>query len=122
MSKSDTKTPTIPVEFRQDARDQLSFAEFPMGAIAHRVPASRRTLTFRDVFWIDRQAVEREVTISATERYSLPTVVDDEIVLAMMQLTKRANGFTSPVVEFSLGELCRILGWNDSGKNRSEER
>ena len=49
------------------------------------------------------------------EGYGLPTAVDDDVILGLIQLTKMINNFTSRKVEFSRLDLIRMLGWPDSG-------
>jgi len=41
--------------------------------------------------------------------------VDDEVILGLIQLTKKANDFTKKKVDFSRHELIRLLGWPRTG-------
>src|SRR5438128_2653323 len=82
------------------AKDAMSLVEFPIALITTRaLPADETTVIFRDR--------DRSVTIAAPARpsksshhsdlarpdqdddfYGLPTPVDDEVILALIQLTK----------------------------------
>lgn len=100
-------------------RDELNLAEFPVAVLATRIPKGLKTLTFEDCVY-DQQAgetVTRRLTITGSDAYGLPTAVDDEVLVALVQLTKRANDFTEPKVTFTRYELLKLLGWQDVGKN-----
>lgn len=100
-------------------RDELNLAEFPISVLSDRVPDGMKTLVFEDEVF-DQQAgemVKRRLTITGSDAYGLPTAVDDEILVALIQLTKLANGFTNRQVHFTRYELLKLLGWNDEGRN-----
>src|SRR3954453_22869063 len=81
-------------------RDELNLAEFPVAVLATRIPKGLKTLTFEDTVY-DQQAgetVTRRLIITSSDAYGLPTAVDDEVLVALIQLTKRANDFTEPKV------------------------
>jgi len=59
--------------------------------------------------------VSRKLTINASESIGLPTAVDDDVILGLIQLTKMVNNFTSREVEFSRLDFIKLLGWPDSG-------
>jgi hypothetical protein len=102
---------------KQVGRDELNFAEFPIAALTERIPAGDDDLVFCDRIF-DQQAsrwVERRVIVERHKRYGLPTAVDDEILFALVQLTKLRNNFTSREVGFTLCEIIKILGWRDGG-------
>ncbi len=99
-------------------RDELNLAEFPISLLADRIPAGCKTLEFEDSVF-DSQAnalVTRRLTITGSDKYGLPTAVDDEILVALIQLTKLKN-FESPRVNFSRYELIKMLGWSDGGES-----
>lgn len=105
----------------EDGRDELNLAEFPLAAIADRVPDNQKTLVFEDEIFDAGQAkmITRRLTISASDKYGLPTSLDDEVILGLIQLTKQ-NRFTERKVSFSRYQLLQILGWRLEG--RSYER
>jgi hypothetical protein len=98
-------------------RDELNLAEFPITLLADRVPEGCKTLEFEDSVF-DQQAnamVTRRLTITGSDRYGLPTALDDEILVALIQLTKLGNNFTSRRLSFTRYELIKLLGWGDRG-------
>lgn len=102
----------------EDGRDELNLAEFPLAAIADRVPDDQKTLVFEDRIWDVGKAetITRRLTISASDKFGLPTSLDDEVILGLIQLTKQ-NKFTSRSVSFSRYQLIQILGWRHEGKS-----
>ncbi len=101
-----------------DGRDELNLAEFPLAALSNRIAPGQKTLVFKDAVWDGqaRQRVERQLTVMAADKYGLPNPLDDEIILALIQLSKR-QGFTSKTVLFSRYEIIQILGWEDESWN-----
>jgi hypothetical protein len=100
-------------------RDELNLAEFPITLLADRVPDGCKTLEFEDTLF-DQQAnalVTRRLTITGSDRYGLPTAVDDEILVALIQLTKLGSNFTNRRVSFTRYELVKLLGWGDRGES-----
>lgn len=99
-------------------RDELNFAEFPIAAVSDRLPAGQKTLTFTDtIFDQGRNArVSRKLTISGSDNHGLPTALDDEVILALIQLTG-SGGFAAKKVHFTLYQLVQLLGWRDDGRS-----
>ena len=99
-------------------RDELNLAEFPMACLADRVPAGCETLVFEDTIWDKGQGkhVARRLTITPCGTFGLPTALDDEVILGLVQLT-RADGFTKRRVKFTRYQLLRMLGWRIEGKS-----
>ena len=73
-----------------DGRDELNLAEFPLSAIADRLDPSQKTLAFEDRIWDANRGemVTRQLTITASDQYGLPTALDDEVILGLVQLSK----------------------------------
>lgn len=102
-----------------DARDELNLAEFPIALLAARPPRGTKTLEFRDQIF-DRGAgkeVARKLTITGSDRFGLPTALDDEVILGLIHLTKLSNNFTERTVRFKRYELVRLLGWPMDGRS-----
>jgi hypothetical protein len=100
-------------------RDELNLAEFPITLLADRVPKGcGKTLVFEDKIFDQQnnELVSRRVTVTGSDAYGLPTAVDDEVLVALLQVTK-LDGFEDPKVHFTRYEVLRILGWKDVGKN-----
>ncbi len=99
-------------------RDELNLAEFPIAALADRVPDGQTTLVFEDR--LERRGgtpIVRRLTIMGTHKHGLPTSLDDEVLVGLIQITKRHNNFTAPKVQFSRYELIELLGWPRNGRS-----
>ena len=103
-----------------EGRDELNLAEFPIALLASRPNAKLKTIQFTDCIWDKGREswVTRRLTISASDRYGLPTSLDDEVILGLIQLT-RENGFEDRKVFFSRYRLLQVLGWRNEGKSYS---
>jgi hypothetical protein len=101
-----------------DGRDEMNLIECPLSAVADRFLDGRKTVVFRDeVFDPDRSAmVKRELAISGSDRYGLPTARDEDVLLACIQLSTLHN-FQTREVHFSRYELLKLLRWSDEGKS-----
>src|SRR5690606_22827747 len=97
-------------------KDELNLAEFPIAALADRVPDGQLSLVFEDrLEQRDGPPIVRRLTITGTPKHGLPTALDDEVMVGLIQLTKRRNNFTEQKVTFSRYELIELLGWPQSG-------
>jgi hypothetical protein len=99
-------------------RDEMNLAEFPLTTLADRAPHGCKTLVFEDRIW-DRGHAQhrvRRLTISASDKYGLPTAIDDEVILGLVQVSKAA-GFVDRRVRFSRYQLIHLLGWRDEGRS-----
>lgn len=99
-----------------DGKDELNLAEFPIALLTDRVPDGQKTLEFHDTIRDSRtgQDVVRKLTITAADKYGLPTAKDDEVILGLIQLTK-LDGFHDRTVQFSRHQLIHLLRWPDTG-------
>jgi len=99
-------------------KDELNLAEFPIAALTDRIPDGQTTLVFEDrLERRDSTAIVRRLTIMGTHKHGLPTSLDDEFLVGLIQVTKRRNNFTDPRVPFSRYELIELLGWPQSGQS-----
>ncbi len=99
-------------------KDELNLAEFPIAALTDRVPDGQTTLVFEDKLERrDSAPIVRRLTIMGTHKHGLPTSLDDEVLVGLIQLTKRRSNFTDPKVQFSRYELIELLGWPRSGQS-----
>lgn len=103
---------------RRSYRDEMNFAEFPLASISDRLPDDQKTLTFTDTIFDQgsNKPVTRTLTISASDEYGLPTALDDEVILGLIQLTNQAD-FQDRKVHFTRYELLKLLGWSDDTKS-----
>jgi hypothetical protein len=99
-------------------KDELNLAEFPIAALTDRIPDGQTTLVFEDrLERRDSAPILRRLTIMGTHKHGLPTSLDDEVLVGLIQLTKRRSNFTDPKVQFSRYELIELLGWPQSGQS-----
>ena len=98
-------------------KDEMNFAEFPITLLTDRVPAGQKIIEYQDQIYEERsgRTITRSLTVKPAEGTGLPTAVDDDVILALIQLTKATNGFSSRTLAFSRLDLIRMLGWPDSG-------
>ena len=90
-------------------RDEMNLAEFPITVLADRAPKGAKTLIFR--------ASQGQLTITGSDAFGLPTALDADVIVALIQLTKLKTDFKNPKVHFTRYELLRLLGWNNEGRN-----
>ena len=99
-------------------KDELNLAEFPIAALTDRIPDGQTTMVFEDrLERRDSSPIVRRLTIMGTHKHGLPTSLDDEVLVGLIQLTKRRSNFTDPKVQFSRYELIELLGWPQSGQS-----
>ncbi len=98
--------------------DEMNFAEFPLAAISKRIDDGKKTVTFEKTIFDrqERRNVVRRLTLSGSDRYGLPIVSDEDVLLGCIQLT-RLQGYQSPEVRFSRYELLKLLAWPDNTRN-----
>lgn len=101
-------------------RDELNLAEFPLSAISTRTSSAQQTMLFEDMIWDKsrKEMVNRKLTITGSSEYGLPTALDDEVILGLVQLSK-LQGFAARKVHFSRYQLIRVLGWRDESRSYS---
>ena len=103
---------------RELYRDELNFAEFPLASVSTSLPKGQKTLEFTDEIFdkSTNQRVTRKLTITASDKYGLPTAMDDEVILGLIQLTGKRE-FSERKVLFTRYELLRLLNWTDDTRN-----
>jgi plasmid replication initiation protein len=94
---------------RQVGRDEMNLAEFPITLLTERVPPGIKTMVFEDR--------HGKLTVVGSDDLGLPTALDSDVIVGLIQLTKLRNDFTDPTVTFTRYELLKLLGWEDRGWN-----
>lgn len=104
----------------ENGRDEMNLVEFPLAALASRLPKGTDTLVFEDWIWDKRQRanVRKRLTVAASVEFGLPTASDDEVILGLVQLAK-AEQFADRSVSFLPVQLFRLLGWREEGRSYS---
>jgi hypothetical protein len=100
-----------------DGRDESNLAEFPIAVLGDAVPVGLKSIEFEDELrdWSTGKPIQRKVCVTGSDRFGLPTAKDEDVLLALIQLTKIANNFTSPEVWFNKHQVIEILGWKNRG-------
>jgi hypothetical protein len=100
-----------------DGRDEMNLVEFPLSSVSNRYLDGRKTVVLDDQVWDRdrREHVARQLAISGSDRYGLPTAKDEDVLLAAIQLS-RLGEFQRREVRFSRYELLKLLRWPDESK------
>jgi len=109
--------PAVP-DVIHDGKDELNFAEFPLGTVSERIDPNQKTLIYEDKIWdaSKNDHIARKLTITGANAYGLPTAIDDEVLLGLVQLSKLQR-FDSKTVYFSRYQLIKLLGWPVNGQS-----
>ena len=99
-------------------KDEMNLAEFPLTTLADRVPRGCKTLVFEDRIFDQgqKQHVDPAADDFRSDKFGLPTALDDEVILGLVQLSK-ADCFANREVQFSRYQLVHLLGWREEGKS-----
>jgi len=101
----------------RSGRDEMNLAEFPFALLSDRVPAETTVLQVGDVV-TDAQgrSVTRTWTVAGSEKHGLPVAGDEEVYVALMEVT-REQGFESRRVPITRGDLVARMGWHHDGRS-----
>jgi len=122
IKKDSLDQPLLPDELRQ-GKDEMNLATFPIAALSTHVPEGARFLKFEDtIAGQGGKLVKRTWTIQGGSEVGLPTATDEDVYVALMELTQR-QGFDNQQIFFSRYDLLKRLGWCICGKcyDRLEE-
>ncbi len=98
-------------------RDEMNLAEFPFAVLSKVAPRQASTLEFDDVVTMaDGTRVERRWTVTGSDRFGLPTATDEEVYVALMEITKDQS-FQSRTVPITRYDLIRRMGWRPDGRS-----
>jgi hypothetical protein len=95
----------------------MNLAVFPIAALSVRVPRDVKALKFQDTIHGEGgKIVKRTWTVQGGNDCGLPTPGDEDVYVALMELT-RQQAFVDRRVTFSRYELAKRLGWSPCGKS-----
>ena len=102
----------------QLGRDEMNLAEFPIALLTDRIPKDQTEAVYQDEIFDERtgRTLARKLTIQAGNR-GLTTAIDDEVILALIQITREKNGFSTKRVDFTRFELITTLRWPNAGSS-----
>lgn len=100
-------------------RDEMNIAEFPITLLTDRSSRGQTRIEHKDTIFDPKlgRTIARRLIITAPAEYGLPTSIDDDIILALIQLTKQQSNFLCLEVTFKRRELIGLLGWADKGRS-----
>ncbi len=109
--------PESDLELYRNGRDEMNLVEFPLTPVSERFLDGRKTVVFSDSVWDKsrRAWAKRNLSISGSDRYGLPTAKDEDVLLACIQLSSLME-FSDRTVHFSRYELLKLLRWPDEGR------
>lgn len=116
-SRTRSKSESVALSEFVRGTDENNLAEFPLAALSDSLPPGQKTLEFQDTLkdWKTGQEITRRVCVTGSDKFGLPTAKDDQVLTALLQLTKLANNFASPEVSFTKHQVVELLGWSNSG-------
>ena len=102
-----------------EAKDEMNLAEFPLSLLTDRPDIDRAALVYEDTTFDSgsNRTINRKLTITAPAKHGLPRGTDEDVIVALIQLTKLKNDFTNRKVRFTRSELVELLGWPFNGKS-----
>lgn len=105
----------IPAPGPRLGRDEMNLAEFPFALLSDRAPEGFNTVTFEDtVEGKDGKLVRRAWTVTGGEKFGLPVAGDEQVYVALMEITKEA-GFDQRTIPITRYDLIKRLGWAHKG-------
>lgn len=115
--KAEERQESSTVKRNVSGRDEMNLAEFPIASLGKR-KSGVNTLVFADQIFDhgSKRSVTRALTVNASDTYGLPTSLDEEVILGLIQLTAQ-NNFQDSTVYFTRYELLKLLGWKHHGRN-----
>jgi len=103
----------------RSGKDEMNLAVFPIAALSVRVPKDVKALKFQDSIQGENgKIMKRTWTVQGGSDCGLPTAGDEDVYVALMELTRKL-GFSDRKVNFSRYELAKRLGWSPCGKTYS---
>ncbi len=114
----------IPSQSR--GRDQLNLIDFPISVLQYQQPKDNQGNRPEEIVCVidsyDRdldRVIPRKLTRRTASKHGFPTPLEDEVLVALLTLTRLKNNFTLPRVEFSNAELYDLMGWQHNGTSNT---
>jgi hypothetical protein len=119
--------PKPPEKRPVQGRDELNLADFPISILQTQQPKDGTGRKLDTVVYNAsrydsqiRQRVPQRITLTTSSQYGLPTPADEDVILSLLCLGKKADNFTHIKVHFIPHDLFRIMRW--SANVRSYQR
>lgn len=103
-------------------RDEVNLIDFPIATLRHQQPVGRdgtrpdEMVCVIESYDSDLQkTIPRKLTRRTASRYGFPTPLEEEVLIALLSLSRHRNEFTEPRVEFRNGKVLELMGWPQNG-------
>ena len=101
--------------------DELNLIDFPISLLQYQQPTDEQgkrpdelVCTIESYDPDLDQIVPRKLTRRTASKHGFPTPLDEEVLIALLTLTRHRNNFTSARVHFRHSELFRLMGWENN--------
>jgi Replication initiator protein A len=104
------------IEIVRGGKDEMNLAEHPLHFMTNKTTEQEiKTLIFHDS--------HGKLIITGSDLLGLPTPIDMDVLIALIELAKKRNDFKETMVNFTRYELIRMMGWSNtsSSYDRLEE-
>ena len=96
-------------------RDEMNLSEFPISLLGKRPAKDINQVEFKDTIETkDGRIVERHWEIVGSAKYGLPTETDEQVYIALMEITQE-QGFLNQSVHFTRYDLIKRMNWRGDG-------
>lgn len=109
---------------QERGRDELNLIDFPIAVLQHQQPKAANGGRPDELVCVieafDKElgkVVPRTLTRRTASKHGFPTPLEDEVLVALLTLTRIKNGFSQPRVEFRNGELFDLMKWPHNGNS-----
>lgn len=100
----------LPFDARQ-GRDEMNLVEFPLTLLTEKATPGQTALHWADDIIEGGKMVRREVIVTGSPEWGLPTAKDEDVLVGLLQLAKAKNEFTDATTHFTRLELIDLLEW-----------
>ena len=105
-------------------RDELNLIDFPIATLQHQQPLDADGKRLDELVCVVhaydadlKKTVPRKLTRRTSSKHGFPTPLEDEVLIALLSLTRIKNDFTAPRVAFRHAELFELMGWPGNGSS-----
>ncbi|NQV28306.1 MAG: replication initiator protein A [Rhodopirellula sp.] len=105
-------------------RDELNLIDFPIATLQHQQPVAADGKRLDELVCVVnsydadlQKTVPRKLTRRTSSKHGFPTPLEDEVLIALLSLTRLKNDFTAPRVSFRHAELFELMGWPANGSS-----
>ena len=105
-------------------RDELNLIDFPIATLQHQQPLDADGKRLDELVCVVnswdadlQKTVPRKLTRRTSSKHGFPTPLEDEVLIALLSLTRLKNDFTAPRVAFRHAELFELMGWPGNGSS-----